>query len=141
MSKEDGPYGNLDVSHVIYAVGPYYGPSFSSDRDIQINDNLLQKAYQASLERAKEHELEVVAFSLLSAGRRSAQWDPHRSLRIAMRTLCEYGDYGSLKEIHLCAFTNNEVLALESIANEFGLLEDGERNGKRRGGRRPSLDE
>ena len=114
-------YGSLDVGHVIYAVGPAYGETYSSDNDVSINDGLLRDAYRKSLQCAKDKGLEVVAFSLLSAGKRSSRWDPHRALRIAIRTVSGYEDFGSLKEVHMCAFTAAEVAALQNIAQEFGL--------------------
>lgn len=122
VSRKDGAwYGNLDVSHVIYAVGPAYGETYSSDNDVGIKDGLLCDAYRKSLECANERGLEAVAFSLLSAGKRSSRWDPQRALRLAIRTLVDYEDYGSVKEVHMCAFTAGEVAALENIAKEFGL--------------------
>lgn len=122
VRRKDGRnYGNLDVGCVIWAVGPSYGETFSSDRDIAIKDNLLRTAYLQSLERAKEHKLEALAFSLISAGKRSSRWDPDRALRIAIRTICDYRDFGSLQEIHLCAFTADSVSSLEAIATEFGM--------------------
>ena len=120
-SKDGSNYGALGVSHVIFAVGPQYG-EFTSDRDANIKDDLLMSAYRASIQRAKEKNLQALAFSLLSAGKRSSRWDPQRSLRMAVRSLCEFDeDFGSIKEIHLCAFTADEVVALESIAKDLGL--------------------
>ncbi|CAB9509906.1 expressed unknown protein [Seminavis robusta] len=122
VSRQDGSkYGSLDVSHVIWAAGPSYGESFSSVNDIALKDGLLRLAYQASLERAKEQGLESVGFSLISAGKRGSRWDPQRTLRIAMRAICDHREFGSVKEVHLCAFTANEVSALECIATEFEL--------------------
>jgi len=119
--EPDDAYGNLGVSHVIWAVGPAFGERFISDNDANIKDDLLRSAYRASLNRAKENNLHTVAFSLLSAGKRGCRWDPDRALRIALQTIVDYEDFGSIEQMHLCAFTSKEVSALQSIAEELEL--------------------
>jgi len=123
VSGTDENYGQLNVKHVIYAAGPSYGHAFTqSDK----KDELLQSAYRKSLDEAKKAGLEAVAFSLMSSGTRNSWWDPERPLRIAVKTIRDYGEYaresggyGSLEEIYLCAFTAKERKELESIADEY----------------------
>jgi O-acetyl-ADP-ribose deacetylase (regulator of RNase III) len=57
-------YGQLKVPYVIHAVGPCYYDFDTFD----IPDQFLQSAYQSSLECCRRHDIERVAFSLLSAG-------------------------------------------------------------------------
>jgi O-acetyl-ADP-ribose deacetylase (regulator of RNase III) len=57
-------YGQLKVPYVIHAVGPCYYDFQTFD----IPDQFLQSAYRSSLECCRQHEIERVAFSLLSAG-------------------------------------------------------------------------
>ena len=117
-SKDGSNYGTLGVSTVIFAAGPYYGDTFRSDRDVSIKDDLLRSAYWAAIRRAKEMNLQAVAFSLLSAGKRGCRWDPQRVLRLAVLSLSDFREgFGSIEEIRLCAFTADEVSALGSIAS------------------------
>lgn len=122
VRDDNNYYDQLNVGHVIFAVGPTYGDA-DLDIALRIKDDLLQSAYTASLERANEQQLEAIGFSLLSAGKRSIATDPQRALRIAMKTLHSYRDFGCLREIHLCAFTDKEADDLMSIAKEYGMQE------------------
>lgn len=117
-SKNGSNYGALGVSNVIFAAGPYYGDNFRSHRDVSIKDDLLRSAYWAAIKRAKEMNLQAVAFSLLSAGKRGCRWDSQRALRLAVLSLSDFrGGFGSIEEIRLCAFTADEVDALGTIAS------------------------
>eukprot|EP00592_Proboscia_alata_P015112 CAMPEP_0194400088 /NCGR_PEP_ID=MMETSP0174-20130528/127015_1 /TAXON_ID=216777 /ORGANISM="Proboscia alata, Strain PI-D3" /LENGTH=1084 /DNA_ID=CAMNT_0039196557 /DNA_START=293 /DNA_END=3547 /DNA_ORIENTATION=+ len=123
------PFGKLKVKHVILAVGPDYSTS-KSEKDIGRKDYILQSAYHSSLRLAKLAKLECVAFSLLSAGNRVHHSDPNRPLRIAIKSICEFEDFGSLKEIHICTYTKDQREVLEAIIREltqdekYSFLED-----------------
>ncbi|KAL9188553.1 hypothetical protein ACHAXT_006931 [Thalassiosira profunda] len=87
-------------------------------------DALLSSAYTSSLERAKEANLEAVAFSLLSArvfrGSRSAK----EVLTIGMDAIVQFDGYADLKEVHMCAFNEKEAVTLVQIAKDMGLTTD-----------------
>lgn len=117
-------YGTLNVGHVIHAVGPGYDESLPVVEEKALEaDMKLRSAYQEALMLAEKEQLQAVAFSLMSAGKRNNSWDPQRALRIAVDTICDRSPhFSSLKEVHLCAFTSSEFAALESVANSrFGL--------------------
>ncbi|GKY95964.1 hypothetical protein MPSEU_000556900 [Mayamaea pseudoterrestris] len=60
-------YGRLHVPYVIHAVGPDYS-NFRGSQGTSHGHELLNGAYQESLDRALEHGIQKVGFSLLSAG-------------------------------------------------------------------------
>ena len=119
-------YGTLNVGHVIYAVGPGYDESLPVVEEKALEaDMKLRSAYQEALMLAENAQLQAVAFSLMSAGKRSNSWDRQRALRIAVDTICDCSHhFVSLKEVHLCAFTSSELAVLESVADSrFGLID------------------
>jgi O-acetyl-ADP-ribose deacetylase (regulator of RNase III) len=61
-----GDYGTLHVPYIIHAVGPNYHHFAPSER--REAHALLYSAYASALDVAAENGLQVVAFSLLSAG-------------------------------------------------------------------------
>lgn len=119
-AKLTGPgyYGTLQVPYVIHAVGPNYFDCSS----LKKGDALLRSAYKASLERAQEAELEVVAFALLSAGVYRGKQSVHNVLRIAVTTIQEWAQADiSLTHVFLCGFSANEVDTLVDICNDLNL--------------------
>lgn len=116
-----GDYGSLNVSYVIHAVGPNY---LCYESCLERADGLLRSAYTQSLERAKEVGLESVAFCLLSAGIFRGRRSLDEVLRIGVESICDFDGYGGLKEVHLCAFSVDEVNALTQIAENIGLEKD-----------------
>ena len=117
-----GDYGTIQVPYVIHAVGPNYNDCSS----LKEGDNLLQSAYQASLQRAQEAKLEAVAFALLSAGMYRGTQSIHNVLRIAVTSIQEWAqqqkdDDISLTHVFLCGFNSNEVNLLVDICNDLNL--------------------
>ena len=117
-SESKKPFGKLKVRHVILAVGPDYSTA-KSGNDIERKDDILQSAYHSSLNLAKLAKLECVAFSMLSAGNRIHHSDPNRPLRIAIKSICKFEDFGSLKEIHICSYTKDQREILEAIIRKL----------------------
>jgi len=112
-----GDYGKLKVPYVIHAVGPCY---WDFD-DYQEADELLISAYQQSLERAKEAELEAVAFSLISAGVFRGSRSSAAILRMAVETIKDFDGYSQLKEVHIFAFSARETNTLLKVTNKLGM--------------------
>lgn len=124
--KNGNFYGDLNVSHVIHAVGPNYC-FCSSDDDIIAGDEALTSAYTSSLDRGKNAKLEAIAFSLLSAGVFRGTKSVKEVLTIGMDAICKYEGYEGLKEVHICAFNQMESDALMDVAEELGLEEASEK--------------
>lgn len=115
-----GSYGTLRVPYVIHAVGPNY---MSFGNNLADGDKLLSSAYSQSLERAKEAELEAVAFSLISSGIFRGQRSKKEVLRIGMEAIADFDGYDKLKEVHMCAYSVADSDTLCEIAAELGLPE------------------
>ncbi|KAL7470798.1 hypothetical protein ACHAXS_011055 [Conticribra weissflogii] len=111
-------YYKLHVPYVIHAVGPNF--MFMS-RDLSQGDELLASAYTSSLDCGKEAKLEAIAFSLLSAGVFRGPKTLKDVLRIGVDAICNFDGYDALAEVHMCAFSQNEVDALQEIAIDLGL--------------------
>eukprot|EP00540_Astrosyne_radiata_P018029 CAMPEP_0116869562 /NCGR_PEP_ID=MMETSP0418-20121206/27827_1 /TAXON_ID=1158023 /ORGANISM="Astrosyne radiata, Strain 13vi08-1A" /LENGTH=370 /DNA_ID=CAMNT_0004505669 /DNA_START=73 /DNA_END=1185 /DNA_ORIENTATION=- len=113
-----GEYGSLRVSYIIFAVGPPYYDA--SDQDLGRMDPYLRSAYRSSLEQAKNAKLEVVAFSLICCGNRGGGHF-RRNLDIGFTTICEFGGYPELKEVHIFAYKREEAEALVKTAERYEL--------------------
>lgn len=116
---------------MIHAVGPNYWDleEAVSNRDdqeedeqdpIQIGNKLLQSAYAKSLELAKEHNLEAVAFSLLSAGvfRGSVPLEVVLGLSIDAIDQWARVNHDYPIEVTLCAFSIKECETLQQVCEE-----------------------
>lgn len=115
-----GSYGTLGVPYVIHAVGPKY---MAFDNNLADGDKLLYSAYSQSLERAREANLEAVAFSLISSGIFRGRRSKREVLRIGVEAIADFGGYDELKEVHMCAYSAEDGDALCDIASELGLPE------------------
>ena len=118
-AKITGPnkYGSIGTPYVIHAVGPAY-PFYEN---LDEPDDLLKMAYRNSLERAKEAQLEAVAFSLLSAGVFRGNRRLVDVLRLGIEAICDFDVYPELSEVHLFAFTEMEVNSLLRVADMMQL--------------------
>jgi len=115
-------YGNLHTSYVIHAVGPNY----RQYTNLEEGDTFLSSAYTTSLKCAADAYLEAVAFSLLSSGIFRGNRSQKEVLRIGMDAIAKYDGYAELQEVHMYAFTQNEADKLVEIADEMGLISDGD---------------
>lgn len=106
-----GEYGSLQVPYVIHAVGPCYWDFERSEYDQA--DEMLKSAYTQSLMRAKEVQLEAIAFSLISAGVYKGQRSLEQVLEIALETICDFEGYDELKQVHMFAFNEREMRILQ----------------------------
>jgi len=108
-------YGNLHVQYVIHAVGPNYKDYKHKTLEA---DQLLHAAYTQSLELAKEHGINAIGFSLISAGSYRHDKPLEDVLRIAVEAVHDFDGYESLEEIHFCAFTSQEAAVLLSVSDQ-----------------------
>lgn len=118
-------YNELNVPYVIHAVGPNY-MQYDTEDEMACGDALLSSAYSASLECGKEHNLEAIAFALLSAGIYRGKRSVSDVLRIGIDAICNFDGYPSLQEVHLCAFNQREADTLIRVATDLGLSESSE---------------
>jgi O-acetyl-ADP-ribose deacetylase (regulator of RNase III) len=118
-AKMTGPneYGSIGTPYVIHAVGPHY----SLYKDFSEPDRLLKLAYRNSIERGREAGLEAIAFSLISAGVYRGSKSVEGVLSLGMESICEFGGYPELKEVHLFAHNPVEEATLLEIANKMNL--------------------
>lgn len=112
-----GDYGTLNVPYVIHAVGPNYAMYSTAE---EAND-LLFSAYTESLERGKEAKVEAIAFSLLSSGIFRGRQTKKEVLGVGMKAIRDFEGYEELREVHLCAYSQEEGDTLTKIASEMGL--------------------
>ena len=80
-AKITGGY-DLPATYVIHTVGPIWRGGGCGERE------LLQAAYRNSLQCAADHELESVAFPLISGG--AYGYPKAQALRVAVETICEF---------------------------------------------------
>jgi O-acetyl-ADP-ribose deacetylase (regulator of RNase III) len=121
-----GNYGSLHVPYVIHAVGPNYYDYDDLD-DLTPVHNLLKSAYKAALDRAVEHKIQSVAFSLLSAGVFRGSQPLETVLAIGVTAIQEWSvSYANrtgveggalLSQIVLCAYTPNECKTLKAVCD------------------------
>ena len=124
-------YGPLLPLYIIHAVGPNF------QKAPQVTGlERLRSAYQSALDLACQHRLETVGFSLLSAGvfrgplslselflpsvEAIRDWAAEASTpsNNTSGSVCTSG----VKEIHLCAFTEQECFELQQVCDRILLL-------------------
>ena len=115
-----GNYGELNAPYVIHAVGPKYS-ALDSEVVSRGKDELLTSAYATSLVCGGREKLEAIAFSLLSAGVFRGAKTLEQVLAIGMLAICSFEGYKELKNVFVCAFTDEEAYALVSVAKKIGL--------------------
>lgn len=108
--------GQLRTQWVIHAVGPIYRTC--SDGVFSEPDALLYNAYANSLRAAAEHKVSTIAFALLSAASVFRSDLPLRfALDIACRAIRD-NVYEGLEEVHLVAFTEEELSSWQKSAHQ-----------------------
>lgn len=121
---KDSDY-HICVPYVIHAVGPNYFACTS----IKEGDELLRSVYLECLVRCKEAQLHAIAFSLISAGVYRGPRSVAEVLQIGIDTIKKFIDEEDessceLEEVHMYAFTSEEMDTLLSIARDIGLQEE-----------------
>merc|ERR1719330_1640613 len=112
--------GDLPARFCIHAVGPDY-PVLMQRRGrkaLPECDALVTAAYRSSLACAAGASLRTVAFSLLSAGIFRGVQTLENVLLASLRGL-EEGLYPELAEVHLIAFTPEELKALLEVCSAW----------------------
>jgi O-acetyl-ADP-ribose deacetylase (regulator of RNase III) len=119
-AKITGPrrYGSLRVPCVIHAVGPCYQEFERDESTLAVGDKLLVDAYISSMDLARRSNIELLAFSLLSAGVFRGSRSLEHVLEIAVRATVRKV-YEGLREVHLVAFSNTEIECLLSIVRRL----------------------
>eukprot|EP00746_Dinoflagellata_sp_MGD_P160999 gnl/MRDRNA2_/MRDRNA2_88002_c0_seq1.p1 gnl/MRDRNA2_/MRDRNA2_88002_c0~~gnl/MRDRNA2_/MRDRNA2_88002_c0_seq1.p1 ORF type:complete len:242 (-),score=48.21 gnl/MRDRNA2_/MRDRNA2_88002_c0_seq1:55-729(-) len=112
--------GDLKAQYCIHAVGPDYITRMGKRgrRALAECDELLKSAYQNSLQCAQEKELRTIGFSLLSAGIFRGTQSLENVIIAGLRGIHD-SLYPSLQEIHLIAFTQDELVALKNACAKF----------------------
>jgi O-acetyl-ADP-ribose deacetylase (regulator of RNase III) len=125
-----GDYGNLHVPYVIHAVGPNFH-EYTSPEELVDGYNLLQSAYQTSLDIASSDDLPIthIAFCLLSAGIYRGEQPLERIVQVGLTAISKWRRRPSksasrhnkmlkLKEVYVFAFTERE----SEILARYGQL-------------------
>ncbi|CAM9387196.1 unnamed protein product, partial [Ectocarpus fasciculatus] len=117
-ARVTGPqkFGSLKVPYVIHAVGPNYS-TLPLDQ-LEDGDQLLMGAYEASMACAQEAGVELLGFSLLSAGVYRGPRSLQDVISIAVNALVRHS-YEGLREVHLISFTAEETEVLLSVVNQL----------------------
>lgn len=77
-------------------------------------DTLLSSAYLSCMSAAQERNIELLGFSLLSAGAFRGSRSLDHILRIAINSISS-AIYEGLREVHLIAYTTEEINAILKI--------------------------
>ena len=109
--------GELIAQWCIHAVGPNYRVSMSLGLSEDACDDLLRSAFKESMERAREHNVRTLAFSLISAGVFRGVKSVAEVLKIGLDTICD-NSYDGLQEVHMVGFTESEISTLEKLCDE-----------------------
>lgn len=117
-------YDKLAVPYVIHAVGPNYSQYTAKDEKIiSMGDESLFSAYTSGMKCCRRVNVEAVAFCLLSAGVYRGSRRVQDVLQIGLNAICQFEGYEGLEVVYMCGFTEEEVNALVTLANEMGLEE------------------
>jgi O-acetyl-ADP-ribose deacetylase (regulator of RNase III) len=106
---------NPEIRYVIHTVGPNCGVA-SQNKNKEI---LLKKAYQNSLERAREKEIRSIAFPAISTGIYSYPFK--EAQRTAMKAIEEYVERhaGFFNEIYLTYYSESDFKSAQLIWDEL----------------------
>lgn len=124
-------YGSKDCKlkckYVLHAVGPNYNTQ-SLSNNFEKCDNLLYNAYKICMVLGKEHEIETMAFSLLSASLFRGLQSLDNILKIACQSIND-NVYNECKGIYLVAFKPTELYTLLNAAqavfgNKFNVYDE-----------------
>lgn len=116
-------FGSLQVSYVLHTAGPNYnfieGQNACNDMEesLKAGDALLAASYCNSMLCAKTNDIELLGFSLISAGVFRGPRPLRTVLTIAVDAIAR-GAYEKLREVHLVAFSQQEVDLLLRIVTE-----------------------
>lgn len=114
--RATGPdsFGSLRVTYVLHTAGPNYQSIASPDAcddvedSLKAGDALLAASYCNSMRCAKERSIELLGFSLISAGVYRGSQSLRAVLTIALDTIAQEA-YEKLREVHLVAFAQDEL--------------------------------
>lgn len=110
-AKITGGY-ELPAKFVIHAVGPVWYGGNRGEYD------LLASAYQQSLERAVENEIETIAFPSISTG--AYRFPIDRAARIAVKTIKGFlEEDDSIEEVRLVCFSEEAFDVYEKAVKEI----------------------
>ena len=100
---------DLRCDYVIHAVGPNYG--FNTDPVVvQNNDRLLYNAYSRCMQLAKTHDIQTIAFCLISASIFRGAQSLQSVLQIGLRAIKEHISEG--QHVFIVGFTSKELQTL-----------------------------
>jgi O-acetyl-ADP-ribose deacetylase (regulator of RNase III) len=109
-STGPGDYGMLHGAYVLHAVGPDYRGRDAAE--LAKGDRELRSAYEQSMRLACRLGVQYVGFSLLSTGYFRGPRSVAALLSLALEAVSAT-IYAGLREVHLIAFTDDEIAALE----------------------------
>ena len=116
-------YGTLKVSYILHTAGPNYNEIVGLDESRSLEDSLQQgnvlltSCYRNVMRCAKENDIELLGFSLLSAGVYRGKQSLSSVLTLAIETIAEEV-YENLREVHLVAYSQEEVDVLMRIVED-----------------------
>ena len=124
--------GDLNAEWCIHAVGPNYRVMLGLGYKREEADAMLRSAYIAAMRLASERMFKTVAFSLLSTGVFRGPTSVAENVQIGARAVWD-GAYEGLDEVHLVAFTDDELkaccAAVRGLGGESGLVTEEEAGG------------
>jgi len=113
--------GALRAKFCVHAVGPNYRVRIEAkSASAEACDKLLASAYCKSMEVAASNSITTIAFSLLSAGIFRGPRSLQEVLDIGVRAVAD-ADFVGLKEVHLVAYTEAELLCLQNSLDNLTI--------------------
>ena len=129
-AKTTAAFDHHNTRLIIHAVGPVYrinklkdGVEPGSPEATALlagKNELLTAAYVSSLREAESHEVETLAFCLLSAGVFRGEQTLDVIVGLAADAIAQAA-YPSLSNCHLVAYTSEEAAALQALATQLGM--------------------
>eukprot|EP00750_Incisomonas_marina_P027194 INCI6151.12.p1 GENE.INCI6151.12~~INCI6151.12.p1 ORF type:complete len:1369 (+),score=257.14 INCI6151.12:229-4335(+) len=110
-------FGRLRSRHVIHSVGPEY-PQTDDEEVLRKNDAVLKSAYMMAMKVAESKCVKLLAFPLISAGVFRGPRSLQQVLDIAVSSIAA-GCYAGLREVHLVAFLQEELVCLQHSLQKF----------------------